>query len=109
MTTGLALLLTLLPSGLIAPPDAAASAVEQAGGAGRRIDIELQDAEIHAVLELFGDIGRVNIVARRGVQGRVTAKFYDTPWDEVLAHILISLDLRMHREGNVITVMRAQR
>jgi len=76
--------------------------------AGRKIDIELQDAEIHDVLDLFADIGNVNIVAGEGIKGRVTAKFYDTPWDTVLAHILVSCDLRMRREGNVIHVVPAR-
>ena len=86
------------------PPVAPAPAT-----AARRIDLELQDAEIHAVLDLFADIGKVNIVAGKGVEGRVTVKFYDLPWDEALAHILVALDLRMHRDGNVIYVIPARR
>ena len=94
------LLPVVLALGMAGTPDPAA--------AGRRIDIELQDAEIHAVLDLFADIGKVNIVAAKGIEGRVTAKFHDTPWDTVLAHILVSCNLRMRREGNVIYVVKAR-
>ena len=91
-----------------APATGASAQPQSAAAAGRRIDIELQDAEIHAVLDLFADIGKVNIVAGQGVEGRVTVKFYDMPWDEALAHILVSLDLRMRRDGNVIYVVPAR-
>ena len=95
----------LLALALLGAPDS----MTDPAAAGRKIDIELQDAEIHDVLDLFADIGHVNIVTAKGIEGRVTAKFYDTPWDTVLAHVLVSCDLRMRREGNVIYVVKARR
>ena len=94
---------------LAGAPESMADPLSDPAAAGRKIDIELQDAEIHDVLDLFADIGHVNIVAAKGIEGRVTAKFYDTPWDTVLAHVLVSCDLRMRREGNVIYVVKARR
>jgi len=71
---------------------------------GERIDIELQEAPIKDVLLLFSDIGRVNIIAGRGVEGVVTMKLSAVPWDQALDIILRSLSLGSIREGNVIRV-----
>lgn len=75
---------------------------------GERIDIELQDAPIKDVLLLFSDIGRVNIIAGRDVEGSVTMKLTAVPWDQALDIILRSLSLGMVREGNVIRVATAE-
>lgn len=71
---------------------------------GERIDIELQDAPIKDVLLLFSDIGRVNIIAGKGVQGQVSLKLNSVPWDQALDIILRSLGLGLIKEGNVIRV-----
>jgi len=71
---------------------------------GERIDIELQDAPIKDVLLLFSDIGHVNIIAGRGVEGTVTMKLNAVPWDQALDIIFRSLALGSSREGNVIRV-----
>jgi type IV pilus assembly protein PilQ len=75
---------------------------------GERIDIELQDAPIKDVLLLFSDIGRVNIIAGRNVEGNVTMKLAAVPWDQALDIILRSLNLGMVREGNVIRVATSE-
>jgi type II secretory pathway component HofQ len=74
----------------------------------RRIDIELQDADLREVLRLFADIGHVNIVVQRGIQGRVTCRFRDTPWDEILRHIVRATGHALIREGNVYYVKRRE-
>ncbi len=74
---------------------------------GERIDIELQDAPIKDVLLLFSDIGRVNIIAGQGVNGKITMKLASVPWDQALDIILRSLGLGMEAEGNVIRVAKA--
>lgn len=71
---------------------------------GERIDIELQDAPIKDVLLLFSDIGRVNIIAGKGVSGQVSLKLNSVPWDQALDIILRSLGLGLMKEGNVIRV-----
>ncbi|MEM6992766.1 MAG: secretin and TonB N-terminal domain-containing protein [Myxococcota bacterium] len=105
MATGLVLagLLCTVPE---SPSEARAA--QRSRASARRIDIELQDSEVHDVLQLLADIGRVNIVVASGVDGRVTARFKATPWDEVLAHVLRALQLTSRRDGNVIYVQPAQ-
>lgn len=73
---------------------------------GRRIDIELQDVDIHRALEIFAEVGKVNIVPEQGIAGRVTLKMTDQPWDYCLCLVLESLGLEMQRDGNVIYVCK---
>ena len=80
-----------------------------AEAAGRRIDIELQDVEIRQALRTFAEIGRVNIVPEKGVQGRVTARLRDMPWDEALEQIVCSLGYVLEWDGNVIYVRHPKR
>jgi type II secretory pathway component HofQ len=76
----------------------------------RRIDLELQDADIYDVLDLFAEIGKVSIVAERGIpHKKVTARLTGVPWDEALVAILRSVGLGMLRDGSVIYVVSADR
>jgi len=101
---------SIRPLAVAAPPseEAPSSTTRPAPGRtkwrGERIDIELQDAPVKDVLLLFSDIGRVNIIAGKGVEGNVTMKLTGVPWDQALDIILRSLNLGMVREGNVIRV-----
>ena len=83
----------------------ATATMTMAAPKGRRIDLELQAVDIHQVLRLFSEIGRVNIIAKPGVSGTVTAKLRGVPWTDALRGILRSLHLGMIWEGNVIYVM----
>jgi type IV pilus assembly protein PilQ len=96
--------LLALAVAIAAPWALASQAAPEAVGAGRRIDIELQDVEIHRVLRLFSEIGQVNIIPRKGVAGRVTASLRNIPWDDALRAILRSQRLGMIWQGNVIYV-----
>lgn len=72
--------------------------------AGRRIDLDLKDADIHNVLRLLADVGRVNIVTADNVQGSVTIRMRNVPWDQALDVILQAKGLGMVRRANMIRV-----
>lgn len=93
----------------LAAPSPPTPGPQPARGASRRIDIELQDANLRDVFRLFEDIGKINIVVERGVEGRVTCLFRDTPWDEVLRHIIRATGHALIREGNVYYVKKRDR
>lgn len=78
----------------------------QAGGrySGRRIDIDLKDADIHNVLRLLADTGRVNVVSADNVKGTVTIRMRNVPWDQALDVVLQAKSLGMDRRGNIIRV-----
>ena len=79
---------------------------QQRGGrfTGRRIDLDLKDADIHNVLRLLADVGRVNIVTADNVSGSVTIRMRNVPWDQALDTILQAKNLGMVRQGNMIRV-----
>jgi type IV pilus assembly protein PilQ len=78
---------------------------QQAGGyAGRRIDLDLKDADVHNVLRLLADVGQVNIVTADNVSGSVTIRMRNVPWDQALDVVLQSKGLGMVRGGNIIRV-----
>ncbi|MDI3289568.1 type IV pilus secretin PilQ [Polyangium sp. 15x6] len=71
---------------------------------GRRIDLDLKDADIHNVLRLISDVGRVNIVTSDDVKGNVTIRMRNVPWDQALETVLQAKGLGMVRQGNMIRV-----
>jgi type IV pilus assembly protein PilQ len=71
---------------------------------GRRIDLDFKDADIHNVLRLLADTGRVNIVAADNVQGNVTLRMRNVPWDQALEVVLRAKSLGLERRGNIIRV-----
>src|SRR4029453_17764274 len=71
---------------------------------GRRIDLDLKDADIHNVLRLVSDVGRGNIVTADNVSGTVTIRMRNVPWDQALETVLQAKGLGMVRQGNMIRV-----
>ncbi|RYZ01883.1 MAG: type IV pilus secretin PilQ [Myxococcales bacterium] len=71
---------------------------------GRRIDLDLKDADIHNVLRLLADVGQVNIVTADNVQGSVSIRMRNVPWDQALDIVLQSKNLGMVRQANMIRV-----
>lgn len=71
---------------------------------GRRISLDLKDADIQNVLRLLADVSKLNIVAGDEVQGKVTIKLRNVPWDQALDIILSSRQLDKIRNGNIIRV-----
>jgi type IV pilus assembly protein PilQ len=76
----------------------------QARYTGRRIDVDLKDADIHNVLRILAEAGNVNVVAADNVDGTVTIRLKNVPWDQALDTILQAKKLGMVRRGNIIRV-----
>jgi type IV pilus assembly protein PilQ len=71
---------------------------------GKRITLDLKDADIHNVLKLLADVAQVNVIAAEDVKGTVTITMRDVPWDQALDVILKAKGLGAQREGNLIRV-----
>jgi type IV pilus assembly protein PilQ len=71
---------------------------------GRRIDLDFKDADIHNILRLLAEVGGVNIVTSDDVQGSVTIRMRDVPWDQALDVIMEAKGLGAERKGNLIRV-----
>ncbi len=83
---------------------AASNVLAQQRYNGRRIDIDLKDADIHNVLRLLADTGHVNVVTADDVSGTITIRMRNVPWDQVLDVVLQAKGLGMVRQGNLIRV-----
>lgn len=71
---------------------------------GRRVNLDFKDADIHNILRLLADVGRVNIVTADDVSGNVTIQMRNVPWDQALDVVLQAKGLGMVRSGNLIRV-----
>lgn len=71
---------------------------------GEKISLDLQDADINDILRLIADVGGVNIIAGGDVQGKVTTRMVDVPWDQALDVILKINGLAQDRSANIIRV-----
>lgn len=75
---------------------------------GRPVDLDVKGADIHDVMRLLSDVGRVNIVVAGEVQGRVTVTLRRVPWDQALDVVARAQGLAVEREGNVWLVRAAR-
>jgi len=75
---------------------------------GERLTLNFQDIETRAVLQLLADISGRNIVVSDTVQGNVTLRLQNVPWDQALDIVLATKGLDMRQNGNVIIVAPAE-
>jgi len=79
------------------------------GAASKTVSLDVQGAEVRDVLRLLAETGGVNILTSGEVQGTVTTRLLDVPWEQALAAILTLTGLAQERQGNVILVAPAER
>jgi type IV pilus assembly protein PilQ len=87
-------------------PRAKAAAAEAAKKEyrGERLTLNFQDIETRAVLQLLAETSGQNIVVSDSVQGNVTLRLQNVPWDQALDIVLRTKGLDKRQEGNVIYV-----
>ncbi|PIE00329.1 MAG: pilus assembly protein PilQ [Thiothrix nivea] len=71
---------------------------------GEKLSLNFQDIEVRAVLQLLADFTDKNIVVSDSVDGSITVRLKDVPWDQALDIVLESKNLGMRENGNVIWV-----
>ncbi|MBO9549775.1 type IV pilus secretin PilQ family protein [Pseudomonas sp.] len=74
---------------------------------GEPISLNFQDVEVRSVLQVLADYAGINLVASDTVQGNVTLRLHDVPWDQALELVLRSKGLARREEGNVLLVAPA--
>jgi type IV pilus assembly protein PilQ len=82
--------------------------VEQQRYKGKKISLDLQDADVVNVLRLLADVGGVNIVFGSDVSGKVTVNLKNIPWDQALDIVLMTNGLDKVRLGNIIRIARSE-
>ncbi|EKD28568.1 MAG: hypothetical protein ACD_79C00274G0001, partial [uncultured bacterium] len=83
------------------------SAVE--GDSSGLVSFDFKDADVRNVLRIFAHKTGINIVASPDVQGSVTVKLSNVPWEKALKIILEMNDFAYVKEGNVIKVLTRDR
>ena len=78
------------------------------GYTGRPVTFNFQDVPVRTVLQLIADESNLNIVASDSVQGNVTLRLVNVPWDQALDIILRAKGLDKRRDGNVVWVAPQQ-
>jgi len=75
---------------------------------GERFSMNFQDIETRAALQLIADYSNLNISVSDTVQGSVTLRLQNVPWDQALDIVMTTKGLGMRRNGNVILVAPAE-
>ncbi|KAA2285472.1 type IV pilus secretin PilQ [Arenimonas fontis] len=71
---------------------------------GRPVTFNFQDVPVRTVLQLIAEESGLNVVAADTVQGNVTLRLINVPWDQAMDIVLRAKQLDKRREGNVIWV-----
>lgn len=71
---------------------------------GDKLTLNFQDIEVRSVLQLLADFTDKNIVVSDSVNGAITLRLKDVPWDQAMDIVLRSKGLGMRENGNVIWI-----
>lgn len=82
----------------------AAATVAARGYSGRPVTFNFQDVPVRTVLQLIAEESNLNVVASDTVQGNVTLRLVNVPWDQALDIVLRAKGLDKRRDGGVIWV-----
>ena len=81
-----------------------AKATGQAGYRGKPVTFNFQDVPVRTVLQLIAEESNLNIVASDTVQGNVTLRLVNVPWDQALDIVLRAKGLDKRRDGGVVWI-----
>nr|MBL8455543.1 type IV pilus secretin PilQ [Zoogloeaceae bacterium] len=71
---------------------------------GEKLSLNFQNIDVRSVLQVIADFTNFNIVTSDSVQGNLTLRLKDVPWDQALDIILQAKGLDMRKSGNVIWI-----
>ncbi len=74
------------------------------GYTGERLSLNFQDIEVRSVLQLLADFTGLNLVVSDSVEGNLTLRLKNVPWDQAMDIILKTKGLAQRKSGNVILV-----
>ena len=74
------------------------------GYVGEKLSLNFQNIDVRAVLQLIADFTGLNLVTSDTVQGNITLRLKNVPWDQAMDIILKTKGLSKRQTGNVILV-----
>ena len=75
---------------------------------GEKLSLNFQNIEVRAVLQLIADFTGQNLVASDTVDGSITLRLQNVPWDQALDLVLKTKGLAKRQMGNVLLVAPAE-
>src|SRR5690554_681393 len=75
---------------------------------GEKLSLNFQNIEVRSVLQLIADFTDLNLVASDTVQGSITLRLQNVPWDQALDLVLKTKGLDQRKIGNVLLVAPAE-
>jgi len=74
------------------------------GYRGEKLSLNFQNVEVRAVLQVIADFTGLNIITSDTVNGNLTLRLKDVPWDQALDIVLQAKGLDMRKNGSVIWI-----
>ncbi|HEY3583468.1 MAG TPA: type IV pilus secretin PilQ family protein, partial [Casimicrobiaceae bacterium] len=74
------------------------------GYKGEKLSLNFQNIEVRSVLQVIADFTGLNIVTSDTVNGSLTLRLKDVPWDQALDIILQTKGLDMRKNGNIVLI-----
>ena len=74
------------------------------GYKGEKLSLNFQNIDVRAVLQVIADFTGLNIITSDTVQGSLTLRLKDVPWDQALDIILQTKGLDMRKNGNIVLI-----
>lgn len=74
---------------------------------GEQIDLNFQNVELRSVLQIIAEVAELNLVVSDTVNGSITLRLKNVPWDQALDIILKTKGLDQRTVGNVLLIAPA--
>ncbi|NBA94022.1 type IV pilus secretin PilQ [Pseudomonas sp. R5(2019)] len=74
---------------------------------GEKLSLNFQDIDVRSVLQLIADFTNLNLVASDTIEGGITLRLQNVPWDQALDLVLKTKNLDKRKIGNVLLVAPA--
>ena len=85
-----------------------ADKLDEFGFSGERLSFNFQRISTRAALQVIADFTGLNFVTSDAVDGDLSLRLNDVPWDQALEVILQTKGLAMRQKGNVVWVAPAE-
>lgn len=90
------------------PDEAVEERKKQFPFTGEKLSLNFQNIEVRAVLQLIADFTGLNLVASDTVQGSITLRLQNVPWDQALDLVLKTKALGKRQMGSVLLIAPAE-
>lgn len=90
------------------PEDTQDQSEKQFPFVGEKLSLNFQNIEVRTVLQLIADFTGLNLVASDSVNGSITLRLQNVPWDQALDLVLKTKGLGQRQMGSVLLIAPAE-